>query len=286
MIRYRLSSAPTRMLPLNVRSAGHYRFPSGHREPREPGNFLQVFWCVAGNGRIMVSGRAVEIPTGSVFYYAAGEPHELVAGAGGWEYRWLTFDGSGFKRIVAERGLRRVQPANGCPTGLFDEVDAALRDPTPEGELRASVLAYEILLRATEPAGGPLPSGELARGAEAVRTWIDAHYADAQLNVAALAEKFGLHRSSLHRVFTRSHGVAPVRYLARLRLRRGLDLLVTTVMPVADVAVRCGLPDVAYFSKLVSRHTGYSPREYRRRQVGTAQGAGTGSGLAKSDGMS
>ena len=286
MIRYRLSSVPTRALPLNVRSAGHYRFPAGHRETREPGKFLQVFWTVAGNGLVTLGGRAVEIPAGGLFYYAAGEPHELVAGAGGWEYRWLTFDGPGFARIVAERGLKRVQPANACPSALFDALDAALQDPTPEGETRASVLAYEILLRAGEPAGGPLPSGELARGAEAVRAWLDAHYADARLNVGAMAVKFGLHRSSLHRVFTRSHGVAPVRYLARLRLRRGLELLVTTVLPVADVAVRCGLPDVAYFSKLVSRHTGYSPREYRRRQSGTAQGVGTGSGLAKSSGMS
>lgn len=286
MIRYRLASAPTRALPLNVRSAGHYRFPAGHREARVPGNFLQVFWSVAGDGRIIVGGRTVEIPASSVFYYAAGEPHGIVAGSGGWEYRWLTFDGQRFARIVAWYGLKRVQPANACPAALFDGLDAALRDPTPEGETKASVLAYEILVRAAEPAGGPLPSGELARGAEAVRAWIDARYADAQLNVAALAEKFGLHRSSLHRAFTRKQGVAPVRYLARLRLRRGLELLVTTGLPVADVAVRCGLPDVAYFSKLVSRHTGYSPREYRRRQAGAAQGVARGSGLAKSPGMS
>lgn len=272
MIRYRLASAPTRALPLNVRSAGHYRFPSGHREPRGPGNFFQVFWSVAGDGRIIVGGRAVEIPAGSVFYYAAGEPHDIVAGAGGWEYRWLTFDGPGFGKIAAAYGLKRVQSANACPEELFDELDAALRDPTPAGEARASVLAYGILLRAGEPVSGAAPTGELARGAEAVRAWLDAHYADAQLNVAALAEKFGMHRSSLHRAFTRRHGVAPVRYLGRLRLRRGLELLTTTAMPVADVAVRCGLPDVAYFSKLVSRHTGYSPREYRRRQAGAASG--------------
>lgn len=276
MIRYRFASAPTRALPLNVRSAGHYRFPAGHREPREPGNFLQVFWCVAGAGRIIVRGRAVEVPARSVFYYAAGEPHELVAGAVGWEYRWLTFDGPGFAKIVAGYGLKRVQPANACPSALFEELDAALRDPMRVSETRASVLGYEILLRAGEPASEAPPAGELTRGVEAVRAWLDSHYTDSQLNVTALAEKFGLHRSSLHRSFTRQHGMAPVRYLGRLRLRRGLELLATTPLPVADVAVRCGLPDVAYFSKLVSRHTSYSPREYRRRHAGANQGGHAG----------
>ena len=87
------------------------------------------------------------------------------------------------------------------------------------------------------------------------------------MNVAALAARLGLHRASLHRVFTRRHGVPPVQYLGRLRVRSALELLATTALPVADVAVRCGLPDVAHFSKLVSRHTGFSPRAYRQKHV-------------------
>lgn len=286
MIRYRLSKSPTRPLPLNVRSAGHYRLPAGHREMREPGNFIQVFWSVTGNGQISVAGRTLSVPAGSLFYYAANEAHEITAGPAGWNYRWLTFDGPDAKQIIARHGLRRVQPAPPCPESLFEQLDQALSDPTPDGERRASVLAYEILLMTGEPVFTPPSTGELTRDAEEVRAWIDAHFANARLNVAALASQFGLHRSSLHRAFTRNHGVAPVRYLARLRLRRGLELLSTTRMPIADVAVRCGLPDIAYFSKLVSRHTGYSPREYRRRQATVAQGAGSGSGSAKSPGMS
>lgn len=286
MIRYRLSTSPTRLLPLNVRSAGHYRLPAGHRETRAPGNFVQVFWTVAGNGRFNVAGRPVTVPKGGLFYYAAGEPHEITAGPLGWNYRWLTFDGPDSKRVITRHGLQRVQVAPACPEILFEQLDQALSDPTPDGERRASVLAYDILLMAGSPAAPVSPAGEAGRDANEVRAWIDMHFADARLNVAALASKFGLHRSSLHRAFTQSHGVAPVRYLARLRLRRGLELLSGTALPIADVAVRCGLPDIAYFSKLVSRHTGYSPREYRRRQVPVAQGAGSSSGSAESPSMS
>lgn len=267
MIRYRLTPAPSRPLPLNVRSAGHYRFSAGHREVREPGHFLQVFWSVAGAGQIVVAGKLRPVPTPGVFFYGAGEAHELLAGPAGWEYRWLTFDGSGSAEIPALHELRRVQPAAACPAALFEKLDIELRDPTPAAEARASVLAYEILLHARAPGTGEAATPAGAESADAAKAWLDAHFADHRLNIAELARRHGLHRATLHRVFTRRHGVAPVRYLGRLRLRRGLEMLAGTRLPVAEIASRCGLSDIAYFSKLVSRHTGYSPREYRRRHA-------------------
>lgn len=272
MLRYRLNPSPARSLPLNVRSAGHYRLEAGRRELREPGRFLQVFWSVAGEGTVKVGKAVVPIRGDTVFFYAAGEAHELVAGRAGWDYRWLTFDGEQFARITRIYGLARAQPAGPCPLQLFDRLDDALCDPTPDGELRASVLGYEILLRAGAPRTENASLGA-ADAAVAAREWLDGHFTDARLNVAGLAERLGLHRASLHRVFTRRHGVPPVQYLGRLRLRLALELLATTSVPVAEVAVRCGLPDVAHFSKLISRHTGFSPRVYRQRYF-MLEGAG------------
>ena len=256
---------------MNVRSTGYYQLPADHQEPRGPGAFLQVFWSVAGSGTFKVGKTVISAPAGTVFYYAAGEPHILAAGAEGWDYRWLTFDGETHGRITRTYGLERMQPAGPCPAGLFERLDEALADPTPEGELRASALGYEILLRAVAPLTDAATS-HTDDDATAARAWLDAHFADARLNVAELASRLGLHRASLHRLFTRRHGVPPVQYLGRLRLRLALELLATTALPVADVAVRCGLPDVAHFSKLISRHTGFSPRVYRQRHARTTAG--------------
>ena len=43
------------------------------------------------------------------------EPHDLLAGPDGWEYRWLTFDGARFDQITRDYGLSRAQPAGPCP---------------------------------------------------------------------------------------------------------------------------------------------------------------------------
>jgi AraC-like DNA-binding protein len=269
MLRYRLHPNPVRTFPVNVRSAGHYRLPGLGREVREPGNFLQVFWSVAGQGSFTVGAVTHSIKPGAVFYYTAREPHDLLAGPEGWEYRWLTFDGAHFSRITRDYGLARVQAIGGCPVGLFEQLDLALADPMADGELRASLLGYEILVRASAPHAESVPVAPSPGGATEARDWIDTHFTDARLNVTTLAARLNVHRASLHRAFTRAYGVPPVQYLARLRLRLALELLADTHLPVADVAVRCGLTDLSYFSKLVSRHTGFSPRTYRQNHART-----------------
>ena len=264
MLRYRLRRTPTRSLPLNVRSAGHYQLPANHLEARRAGAFLQVFWCVAGSGTFSASGTSHSIRAGMLFFYKPGEPHHLLAGPEGWDYRWLTFDGPRHRTLPNDYALARVQPAGPCPAHLFDQLDACLRDPTPDGELRASVLGYEILLLASSPQTDTPAHDPRADTAARAKARLDLHFTDARLNVAALARRLAVHRATLHRVFIKNYGVSPVQYLGRLRLRLALELLADTRLSIADVAVRVGLPDLPYFSKLITRHTGYSPRAYRQ----------------------
>lgn len=272
MLRFRLHTTPSQRLPLNVRSAGHYQLAPQQVEERRADDFFQLFWSVGGGGVFHVDGAAITIRPGMLFHYVAGECHDLRAGPEGWDYRWITFDGVRHNDIPATYGLARAQPGGACPVHLFEQIDACLKDPTLNGELRASVFAYEILVFAVASSAveRPASSGSQPDTAAEAKHWIDLHFTDARLNVATLAARLRVHRATLHRVFTSHYGVSPVQYLGRLRLRLALELLTTTLLPIADIAVRAGLPDIAYFSKLIARHTGFSPRAYRQRHAHTA----------------
>lgn len=271
MMRFRPHALPLQSLPLNVRSAGHRRLEPRQAEGRVPGEFLQVFWSVAGDGTCRADGREQAVRPGGVFLYHAGEEHLLTAGADGWEYRWLTFDGRDFRRVAGLFDLPRIRTAGPCPERLFERLDVCLRDATAAGEHEASVIAYELLLLAARPEAWGQPAEVARRGpsrgdvAATAKACLDARFADPRLNIAVAAGQLRVHRASLHRAFLRAYGVAPVRYLAGLRLRRALELLGGTTLPVTEVAARVGLTDAAYLSRLVSRATGHSPRVYRER---------------------
>lgn len=82
------------------------------------------------------------------------------------------------------------------------------------------------------------------------------------------------------RCFQRTVGVTPIQYLQKYRIRRASVLLGESDLPVTEVGSRCGFESPSYFALLFRRHTGQTPREYRRelreRQVPLASLASLG----------
>lgn len=53
--------------------------------------------------------------------------------------------------------------------------------------------------------------------------------------------------------------------LRRLRIQAAAAALAAEESPISEIAYRCGYDDQNYFSRVFRRHTGLSPREYRKR---------------------
>ena len=81
---------------------------------------------------------------------------------------------------------------------------------------------------------------------------------DEPIEVAALAKIAG--RSPFHftRIFTRSVGVTPHRYIVHLRLRRAIELVRDGRSGLAEIAARTGFADQSHLSRWVRRVHGVS----------------------------
>jgi len=79
-----------------------------------------------------------------------------------------------------------------------------------------------------------------------------------------LAQLQGINASYLSSLFRRETGQTVTDYVNRKRIRLAMRLLGTTKLQVQTVALRCGISDVNYFSKLFRKYTQRTPKEYRR----------------------
>lgn len=93
--------------------------------------------------------------------------------------------------------------------------------------------------------------------------YIHDHALEPDLELAALASRFGLGPSQLSRRFRAARDATPRSLVRAVRLQHARDLLVTTDLTVAQVARRSGYPDQFHFSRVFSRETGTSPSAYR-----------------------
>jgi AraC family L-rhamnose operon transcriptional activator RhaR/AraC family L-rhamnose operon regulatory protein RhaS len=87
---------------------------------------------------------------------------------------------------------------------------------------------------------------------------------DRDLKLDDLASQAGMSVSTLLRRFRTATGSSPVEFLLRLRLERAREILSTTDRRITDIAFDCGFRDSNYFTRQFKRHTGLSPRAYRR----------------------
>ena len=107
-----------------------------------------------------------------------------------------------------------------------------------------------------KPSDGVLDAAMLGR----LRDYLMAHL-DEPIDVATLARM--TKRSEFHfsRVFRRSVGVSPYRYVVYLRLRRAVELVREGRLGLAEIAASTGFADQSHLSRWVRRVHGVSPTQ-------------------------
>jgi len=86
---------------------------------------------------------------------------------------------------------------------------------------------------------------------------------DAPLAVNQLADRAGLTRRQLHRLFRHHTHMSPREYYRDLRLRHARLMLLNTITPILEIAVSTGFTTHSHFTKCYRQRFGVSPRDDR-----------------------
>lgn len=79
-----------------------------------------------------------------------------------------------------------------------------------------------------------------------------------------LARMVSVHPVHLAQAFRHHHRCTVGEYVRQLRLEFACRQLITSGMPLSEVALRCGFSDQSHFTRTFKRHTGMSPSQFRK----------------------
>jgi AraC family transcriptional regulator len=172
-------------------------------------------------------------------------------------------------RSLAEFALREVSgERDPVLSGLFEALYLSLNAPQRPSQDFVQGLAQAIashLVRHYESARqgrtgvrGGLPAHKLHRIIDAMR----ANLAE-PFGLACYADMAGLSVFHFSRVFKQATGMAPSRYLVRLRVDEARRLLCETDQPVVDIGYGLGYQSPSHFSQVFRQTTGVTPSAYR-----------------------
>lgn len=106
-------------------------------------------------------------------------------------------------------------------------------------------------------------AAEEERPIAAMTRYMQAHLAE-EVSLNLLAEEFHLSPQYISQLFKSEIGVNFLTYLTNLRMERAKKLLLSTALPVSEVAEQSGYGDYRVFTKTFKKSEGITPSQYRR----------------------
>lgn len=100
----------------------------------------------------------------------------------------------------------------------------------------------------------------------ALESYIEEHISS-PLTVAELASQFHLAHGEIYRIFKEYFSATPAEYIKKRRLSYAKKLLAKTSLPVREIAIRCGIADYNYFTKVFRASLGTTPTAYRKSHI-------------------
>ncbi len=291
----RLSSAqlfPAHGAPIRVTLVAHEGTVALHDH-----DFIELVVVVAGTALHHTVGGSVDLKRGDLFLLLPGQWHGYERAVGlrifnccfgvgilSRELAWVRHDplvgalfparlpGPGEMTVAARQGVVALRAAEADLGILVPSLEALLSLTTGRGDRvrdRAEEIAHLLLIlgRVARVRGGQLRAGDERCEDPAVAAVMLA--LEEQLahpwTLDALAQRAGLSRSYLVRLFRRRTGLSPMAWLAQRRAERAAVLLLTTPRGVAEIGVEVGWSDPGYFARRFRAAFGMAASAYRIR---------------------
>lgn len=115
-----------------------------------------------------------------------------------------------------------------------------------------------LILRADAPQRPDVPEPEITGRIFAAMGYVRGHFSE-DIDEQKLARELGLSYSYFSRCFQRVTGMRFRQYLNTVRIDRAEQLLLTTDLPVTQVASLCGYNHVSYFISVYRKRKGTTP---------------------------
>lgn len=226
-------------------------------------------YMLGGRGTYEVGGKTYALRAGDLFYLPKNVLLSYYADPRDpYRYYWLGIDGKAARSLLESAALTEKNPVvrydDPQIAAYFRNIEAGMENGTATGYLTAKGAACELLgyLLSYNRENRLMQRSAASEYVEQAVLYIKNHFND-NIGVADVAERIGVGRSYLSRIFVEQLAVSPVEFLIDYRIRQAQKML-QFGLSVTETAINCGFNSPAHFSVQFKNRTGQSPLDYKR----------------------
>lgn len=260
--------------PILVTAAGYYRVHTSRvidtERPNGRGDY-QLLYVAAGKAHFYFDGRERIITKGNMVLFRPGETqiYYLYASEKPETY-WVHFTGADVDLLLEYYQMPKNE--NVFFTGTSPDYQWLFRQMIQELQLQRA--NYEDLLNMNLRHIFLLINRYLKEGKVIGTEMLDeieraTHYFNENYNQNIVIEEYAAEHLMTPcwfiQNFKRITKYSPMQYIISLRITNAMNLLENTEYNVTQIAATVGYDNIQYFHRLFRKHTGMTPKEYRKR---------------------
>lgn len=119
----------------------------------------------------------------------------------------------------------------------------------------------------------PETKSDRDRYVEWVIRYVNAHLGD-NLNLNSLSAYLYISKNYMSSIFSHKMGIKLKDYIIRQRMEKGRQMLLSSEMPIRDIAALVGYSSASHFSATFHKIFHESPSDYRRKRIGGSSFSG------------
>ena len=246
---------------------GRYRCDGTYRVERTHYDSFLVMYVARGSGYWSSGGQEIPVPEGSLLFLDCYRPH-CYGTHSGWEIYWLHFDGvlarPYFETFAADGAFLMQSDAAVCVRSIrkiFESFDRRCPVSEPMISKRINDLLTGAILALQQEKKQLKRLGAIDESVQFI-----AEHVEQPLTLEQLAASVSLSPFYFARLFKQETGFSPHEYIVRARVDKAKYLLISTSLPLKEIACRCGFGNECSFSTLFKKMSGCTPRGYRMRR--------------------
>lgn len=151
-------------------------------------------------------------------------------------------------------------------TDLFNRMLSKYIDNSEIGQMLLKSRFYELLafvLKATKSIKSDKKNSAYIQKA---KEYINQNYAQS-LDLEKIATAVNLHPNYFHKIFKNALNITPREYLTKIRLNNAKNFLLSTVLSIEEISLKCGFESTSYFIKLFKKEYSITPALYREKML-------------------
>lgn len=227
----------------------------------------QFLYCTEGSGTLIIDGNTFIIKPGMAFFLPAKYPHEYYSNETVWDTHWVVLAGFAVTETLHNLGFHKplVFELNNLKLieFYFKRMHEAINGDKAYGTFRAAGCLYEFILELYRQFSVSTTINVIPPIVIKATDYINENFTTS-ITMEQLCKETNVSSHYLCRLFRSSINTRPMEYVAKCRIQKAKELLMTTDKSLEQIASEIGFCESSYLCRLFKRYVGMTPTQFRK----------------------